>query len=55
MELASKDHSSLSLELLPPHRGPFSRHWHLNPSLLSNSAFLTYLENQWELFISTIL
>lgn len=47
------DHSSVSIELLPPYYDPFSRHWRLNPSLLSNPAFLKYLENQWELFMST--
>lgn len=30
-----------------------SRHWRLNPSLLCDPTFLTYLENQWEFFMST--
>ena len=47
------DHSSVSIEVMPPYRDPFSRHWRLYPSLLSNPAFVTYLENQWELCIST--
>lgn len=50
---ALSDHSLVSIELLPPYYNPLSRHWRLNPSLLSDPTFLTYLESQWELFIST--
>uniref|UniRef100_A0A3Q3NRE5 exodeoxyribonuclease III n=1 Tax=Labrus bergylta TaxID=56723 RepID=A0A3Q3NRE5_9LABR len=47
------DHSLVSIELLPPYYDPLSRHWRLNSSLLSDPEFVTYLEKQWELFIST--
>lgn len=47
---ALSDHSSISIELLPPYFDPLSRHWRLKPSLLSNPTFLSYLESQWRLF-----
>lgn len=47
------DHSPVSIELSPPYYDPLSRHCRLNPSLLSHPTFLTYLESQWELFMST--
>uniref|UniRef100_A0A3B4H1Y3 Endonuclease/exonuclease/phosphatase domain-containing protein n=1 Tax=Pundamilia nyererei TaxID=303518 RepID=A0A3B4H1Y3_9CICH len=50
---AFSDHSSVSMGLLPPYYDPLSRHWRLNPAPLSDPEFVKYLENQWELFLST--
>lgn len=47
------DHSSVIMELLPPYSDPLSRRWRLNPTLMSDSLFVKYLEDQWELFMST--
>uniref|UniRef100_A0A3B3I0L2 Endonuclease/exonuclease/phosphatase domain-containing protein n=1 Tax=Oryzias latipes TaxID=8090 RepID=A0A3B3I0L2_ORYLA len=47
------DHSSVFIELLPPYYDPLSRQWRLNPSLLRDPVFIKYLEDQWELYITT--
>uniref|UniRef100_A0A3P9HAV9 exodeoxyribonuclease III n=1 Tax=Oryzias latipes TaxID=8090 RepID=A0A3P9HAV9_ORYLA len=47
------DHSSVFIELLPPYYDPLSRQWRLNPSLLSDPVFIKYLEEHWELYITT--
>ena len=41
------------MDLLPPYYDPLSRRWRLSPNLMSDSVFVKYLEDQWELFIST--
>uniref|UniRef100_A0A3B3D4Y1 exodeoxyribonuclease III n=1 Tax=Oryzias melastigma TaxID=30732 RepID=A0A3B3D4Y1_ORYME len=46
------DHSSVTIELVPPYYDPQNRQWHFNPLLLSNPAFISYLEAEWELYIS---
>uniref|UniRef100_A0A3P9HFR2 exodeoxyribonuclease III n=1 Tax=Oryzias latipes TaxID=8090 RepID=A0A3P9HFR2_ORYLA len=46
------DHSSVSMEFLPPYLDPLSRHWRLNPTLLNDPLFVKYLEDQWKLYIS---
>uniref|UniRef100_A0A3B4GB71 exodeoxyribonuclease III n=1 Tax=Pundamilia nyererei TaxID=303518 RepID=A0A3B4GB71_9CICH len=50
---ALSDYSSVSMELLPPYYDPLSRHWRLNPALLSDPEFVKYLGDQWELCLST--
>uniref|UniRef100_A0A3B5B5F1 Endonuclease/exonuclease/phosphatase domain-containing protein n=1 Tax=Stegastes partitus TaxID=144197 RepID=A0A3B5B5F1_9TELE len=47
------DHNPVSITVSPPYLDPSSRHWRLNPSLLSSPPFLDFLEKQWELFMST--
>uniref|UniRef100_A0A3P9HHD5 exodeoxyribonuclease III n=1 Tax=Oryzias latipes TaxID=8090 RepID=A0A3P9HHD5_ORYLA len=46
------DHSSVTVELMPPYYDPQARQWHLNSLLLSNPAFISYLEAEWKLYIS---
>lgn len=41
------DHSPIFIKISPPYRDPFKRHWQLNPSLLSNDTFYTYLNEQF--------
>lgn len=51
--MTPSDHSLVCLELTPPYYDPATRHWWLNPSLLSNPTFLTLLEEQLKFFFST--
>uniref|UniRef100_A0A3P8S110 Endonuclease/exonuclease/phosphatase domain-containing protein n=1 Tax=Amphiprion percula TaxID=161767 RepID=A0A3P8S110_AMPPE len=46
------DHSSVTVELMPPHYDPQARLWRMNPLLLSNPSFMSYLEAEWKLYIS---
>lgn len=42
----------MSFELDPPYHDPLSRHWRLNPILLSDSSFAKYYKEQWDIFLS---
>lgn len=47
------DHSHVSLCISPPYADPASRHWRMNPSLLSDPSFIDYITDQWNIFIDT--
>lgn len=46
------DHSHVSLSIRPPNTDPSSRHWRLNPSLLSSPPFIDYITEQWNVLIA---
>lgn len=46
------DHSSVTVELMPPYYDPQARLWRMNPLLLSNPSFMSYFEAEWKLYIS---
>lgn len=45
------DHSPSFITISPSYRDPLKRHWRLNPSLLSNDNFCTYLNKQFDIYI----
>lgn len=49
----SSDHLVVCLELTPPYYDPATRHWRLSPSLFSDPAFVTMLEEELKFFFST--
>ena len=46
------DHSHVSLSICPPYTDPSSRHWRMNPSLLSSPPFIDYITEQWNIYIA---
>ncbi len=47
------DHADMSMFVTPPFNHSPSRHWRLNPSILSSLQFVAYLEKQTVLFLAT--
>uniref|UniRef100_A0A3Q2ZLT7 exodeoxyribonuclease III n=1 Tax=Kryptolebias marmoratus TaxID=37003 RepID=A0A3Q2ZLT7_KRYMA len=47
------DHSPVILCISPPYADPASRHWRMNPSLLSYPSFTNYITDQWNFFMDT--
>lgn len=50
---ALSDHSVVCLEFTPPYYDPATRHWQLSPSLFSDPAFVTLLEEELKFSFST--
>uniref|UniRef100_A0A3B5Q8L8 exodeoxyribonuclease III n=1 Tax=Xiphophorus maculatus TaxID=8083 RepID=A0A3B5Q8L8_XIPMA len=47
------DRSPVILCISPPYADPASRHWRMNPSLLSYPSFIDYITDQWNFFMDT--